>query len=97
MISLGAVEDILLKELLKRGQANTETPSIAICADERSNDKSQLILFTTLSIEKDDANEILKNSGFSRLVKISIVKKIGEIPLMGTGKTDYRKLQSFLE
>jgi long-chain-fatty-acid--[acyl-carrier-protein] ligase len=97
MISLGAIEEILMKELLQRGQISAEAPAIAVCADERSADKSQLTLFTTVSIEKDEANDILRRSGFSRIVKISAVKKLEEIPLMGTGKTDYRRLQKLLE
>ncbi len=97
MISLGAVEEILFKELVGKGKISSEIPSIAVCADERNPDKSQLVLFTTIPMDTDSANEILNHSGFSRLIKISLVKQIDEIPLMGTGKTDYRKLQSMLE
>lgn len=94
MISLGAVEEVLSTELLKTGKISDELPTIAVCSDERVPGKPLLILFTTLSLSRDEANEILKASGFSRLVKISSVQKIEEIPLLGTGKTDYRRLQS---
>lgn len=97
MISLGAVEEVLIQELSKRGQIQSDLPAIALIADERNPDKSQLILFTTLSIEQDVANEVLSQSGFSRLIKISSVQKVDEIPMMGTGKTDYRRLQSMLK
>ena len=94
MISLGAVEEVLSTELLKTGKIPDELPTIAICCDERVPGKPLLVLFTTLPLTRDEANEILKASGFSRLVKISSVQKIEEIPLLGTGKTDYRRLQS---
>jgi len=87
MISLGAIEQTLLAEL----HVTSDLPSLAVCASEKG-DKSQLILFTTLSLTKEEANEILRKAGFSRLVKITTVQKIEEIPIMGTGKTDYRKL-----
>ena len=97
MISLGAVEEVLIKELLGRGEISADVPSLAICADERSSDKSQLILFAIFPIEKDEVNEILRKSGFSRIVKISMVKRIEAIPIMGTGKTNYRQLQTLLD
>lgn len=96
MISLGAVEELIIKALLKQGRITSDLAAIAICADEREEGKPQLILFSTIDIDKEEANQILLESGFSNLVKISSVKKIEEIPLMGAGKTDYRKLQSQL-
>lgn len=94
MISLGAVEDALIKGLHAKSD---DGPAIAICADETSADKAQLILFTTVKVEKEAANKILLHAGFSRLIKISLVKHVHEIPLMGAGKTDYRKLQSLVD
>ncbi len=96
MISLGAIEEVLMRELLRRGQISSDLPSLAVCADEKNDGKPQLILFTTISIDRDAANEILIQSGFSRLIKISSVQKVDEIPLMGTGKTNYRQLQKSL-
>lgn len=94
MISLGAVEEALIKGLHAKSD---DGPSIAICADEKSSDKAQLVLFTTIKVEREAANKILIHAGFSRLIKISLVRHIHEIPLMGAGKTDYRKLQEMIE
>lgn len=94
MISLGAVEEVLIKELLQEGKIKSDLPSLAILADERNPEKSQLVLFSTAAIDRDHCNEILNRSGFSRLIKISAVYPIEEIPMMGTGKTDYRTLQA---
>lgn len=88
MISLGAVEETLKNEL------QAEEESIALCVNEEDPNKASLILFTTLDISVQKANEFLKKEGFSRLVKITAVEKLQEIPKLGTGKIDYRTLQS---
>ena len=91
MISLGAVEEALVSALLEQGAISPDVPSLAVCEDA-----SQLVLFSIVPIEKEVANDILRAKGFSNLIKISAVKKIDEIPLFGTGKTDYRRLQNVL-
>lgn len=96
MISLGAVEEILTKELLRLNKISADIPSLALCADERVLGKSRLVLFVIIPFQEAEANEILKVQGFSRLVKIHKVIQVEEIPLMGTGKTNYRQLQSLI-
>lgn len=94
MISLGAIEETLAKHLIKVGRISPDIPSLAICADEKEEGKTRLVLFTTASLEKEEVNQILQQAGFSNLVKISSVKQVEGIPLMGAGKTDYRTLQA---
>jgi long-chain-fatty-acid--[acyl-carrier-protein] ligase len=93
MISLGGVEEVIIKDLLKQGRIHPDVPSIAICANEKE-EKAQLVLFATIDFSKDEANQILQQAGFSNLVKIAQVKKVDDIPIMGAGKTDYRSLQA---
>ena len=93
MISLGAIEEVLSTEFLKRNMISSDVTNLAVCADEQVPEKAQLVLFTTFAIEKDAVNEILRQSGVSRIIKISQIYKIPEIPLLGVGKTDYRRLQ----
>lgn len=93
MISLGAVEEVLTKALLEKGRISPDVRSIAICADEKQEGKPRLILFATIQVEKEEANQIIQDFGLSNLVKIAEVKQIDDIPLMGAGKTDYRALQ----
>lgn len=95
MISLGAVEQVLVSHFIREKKITADLPSLAICADERSG-KPMLIVFTTIDLEKEEANQILEQAGFSRLIKISKVEKIDAIPLLGIGKTDYRKLQGMI-
>ncbi|MBP9840921.1 MAG: AMP-binding protein [Simkaniaceae bacterium] len=93
MISLGALED----ELCERARlenwypVNEERPSLAMIATE--GDKPQLILFATFPLSKEKVNNALKNSGFARIVKVSEVRQIKEVPLTGTGKVHFRKLE----
>ena len=76
MISLGAIEHALAAELLKQGKISSDATSLAVCADEKVPGKAQLVLFITIPLTKEEANEILKTAGFSRIVKLSLVKKI---------------------
>lgn len=96
MISLAAIESAIFSDLLRQGKISHDMQSIALCVEEKTPEKSDLVLFSTVPLEKEEANQILIRSGFSRLIKISAVKVIEEIPLMGTGKTDYRRLQQFI-
>jgi long-chain-fatty-acid--[acyl-carrier-protein] ligase len=93
MISLGAVEETLHQVLLRDKRISQDVASLAICIDE-SKGQPQLVLFIIIDIDRDEVNQILQRSGFSSLVKVSQVKKVQDIPLMGAGKTDYRNLQS---
>jgi long-chain-fatty-acid--[acyl-carrier-protein] ligase len=93
MISLGAIEEALQLSL---SSSDAAEPTLALCADERNPTKPQLILFSTRPLSKDEANAALTKAGFSRLVKISAVQQVEAIPLLGTGKTDYRRLQSMI-
>ena len=94
MISLGAIEDAIIKELVKQHRIEGDSPSLAVCVDETTPGKPQLILFSTVALEREAVNEILRKSGLSRLIKISVINHVREIPLLGTGKTDYRSLQA---
>jgi long-chain-fatty-acid--[acyl-carrier-protein] ligase len=97
MISLGAIEEVLTKSLIKQNRISSDVPSLAVCAEEKEEGKPLIVVFCTTSLEKEEANQLLLQAGFSNLVKVSQVKQIQEIPLMGAGKTDYRNLQAQLK
>ncbi len=96
MISLAAIESAIASELLRQGKISADMQSLALCVEEKAPGKSDLVLFSLVPLDKEQANQILIRAGFSRLIKISSVKQIQEIPMMGTGKTDYRRLQTFI-
>lgn len=94
MISLGGVEEDLMEFARQKG-IKKEGPVLAVVAVE--GDKPELVLFTTFDASRDEVNQWLKDRGHARLIKISDVRKISEIPLTGTGKTQYRLLESQLK
>jgi long-chain-fatty-acid--[acyl-carrier-protein] ligase len=98
MVSLGAVEEVLLDAAAKhQWPIDPDVPSLALCVTEEAGEKSRLHLFQTFSISKNDVNEVLKNSGMSNLIKISSVNQVTYLPLLGSGKINYRALTQKLE
>jgi long-chain-fatty-acid--[acyl-carrier-protein] ligase len=94
MISLASIEEALFQMGLKKNwPINQEGASFAICAKEVAGEKTKLFLFTGFELSLEDVNQSLKESGFSNLVRISSAITLSEIPLMGTGKVNYRLLQ----
>ncbi|MES2199072.1 MAG: AMP-binding protein [Chlamydiota bacterium] len=101
MISLGAVEEELLHAAKERmwytsPKLDSPTdikagPSLVVMAV--LSEKPELILFTTLTVSADEVNRALREGGVSRIIKISRVITLSEIPLMGTGKVHYRELE----
>lgn len=93
MVSLGAVEEALQKTLPSIDGA----PNIALLAAGSEGDaRPKLILFSTSLLSAEQANEKLKSEGFPHLVHISEVRKVKEIPVLGSGKTDYQGLKAML-
>ena len=97
MVSLGAIEEVITDEIITRTNIELDGPIVALVAIETDGSRPKLILTTTTELTKNEANQILKEAGFSNLVKISDVKKMEGIPLLGTGKIDYRFLQTMVE
>jgi long-chain-fatty-acid--[acyl-carrier-protein] ligase len=95
MVSLASIEEELMQTSLKNGwtTANEEGPSIAIIAREDAGEKTRIYLFCKFSISLDEVNKALKDAGFSNITKISGVITLPELPLTGTGKINYRKLE----
>ncbi len=97
MISLSALEIELNKFLEKEKIVkDDDEAALAMVANEEKKDRPDLVLFTTLQLDKARLNQVLKKAGFSSLVKISQVKNIDQIPILGTGKIDYRCLQGLI-
>lgn len=97
MVSLTAIEDVLAQAGASRGWSfDGETPSLAVCALELEGKKSEMHLFTTVDTSIDEVNALLRQAKMSNIIKIRSVKKLSHIPLLGTGKIDYRKLSAKL-
>ncbi len=90
MISLPAIEEVLTG----RFQGNDE-PVLAVSATP-GDDHPEIVLFTTGALVREEANRIIREQGFSPLHNIRRTVEVEMIPLLGTGKTDYRTLEDLL-
>jgi len=92
MISLPALEDVLLATWPHR----EDGPGLAIIAQDVAGQRPQLHLFTVYAITEAQANAALQAAGFSTIARLSAVHTVPALPVLGTGKTDYRALQAQL-
>lgn len=95
MVSLAAIEEVLTNELSKQGLISSSESSLGISSYEIDR-KKFLVLFVTFEITKEFINEILARSGFSNLIRISLIQKINKMPLTTLGKIDYPSLEKLL-
>jgi long-chain-fatty-acid--[acyl-carrier-protein] ligase len=96
MVSLSAIETALHESLSVKikNEAPENSPPLAICAKEVAGEKTRIYLFTSFELATDEANKALRDSGFSNLIRIFQVTLVSVIPLMGTGKVNYRELET---
>jgi len=99
MVSLTALEEELAHVAKEKGwiSKDEETPQLAVGVNEVEAGKPELVLFTTFSTSPQDVNTILRDLGFGRIVKIQEVKQIPEIPMTGTGKVHFRRINDMLK
>lgn len=92
MISLPAVEDVLLKNSIDN---SADGPLLAIEATDNER-HPEIVLFTTVDLDRSQANILLRESGLSPLHNIRRTVRLKSIPVLGTGKTDYQRLKKML-
>ena len=92
LVSLPAVEEALLRHFTR--EDDKEIP-LAVEATP-SEDQPELVLFSIRPITREEANGILGKVGLSPLHFIRQVRQVDKIPVLGTGKTDYRALKATL-
>lgn len=95
MISLSAIEDALRQAAIQNNwiQAHENGPPLAVVAQEENGEKTKIVLFTLFSVTVAEANQALHAFGFSNLVKIHAAVQVPQIPLLGSGKVNYRLLE----
>lgn len=93
MVSLPAIEAALLPTY-QRDEDDGPVLAVSASADEH---RPELVLFATRSIARGDANKLIREAGLSPLHNISRVIELDELPVLGTGKTDYRALRTRLQ
>ncbi|MEM1282460.1 MAG: AMP-binding protein, partial [Chlamydiota bacterium] len=102
MISLPAIEAALndwasekdWKATIKNEEEEYDGPLTAVSAKEFDDEKTEIYLFSMINTDTKEINTYLRSSGFSNLTKISKVFTIQNIPLLGSGKINYRLLEN---
>jgi long-chain-fatty-acid--[acyl-carrier-protein] ligase len=89
MISLPAIESVLLPHFTDE---HDEGPSVAIEAIG-SADSPEIALFTVKPTDRERVNQFIRAAGLSPLHNVRQVIRVDSIPVLGTGKTDYRGLK----
>ena len=90
MVSLPALE-----EPLSRLYPPTENgPQVAVEGVDAPG--RWIVLFTTLDISLKQANDILAEAGLRGVMRLDAVERIEAIPVLGTGKTDYKVLRKLV-
>ncbi|HPY03311.1 MAG TPA: AMP-binding protein, partial [Spirochaetota bacterium] len=88
MISLPLIEEILSDSF------TGNEGEVVIAVDSNGDDENpEIILFHTIDLTRNQANSLLREKGLSPIYFIRKTIKIDEIPKLGSGKTDYRKLR----
>lgn len=92
MISLPAIEAALEPHYARD---TDEGPVIAVEAGGTET-HPEIVLFSTRPADRPTVNRQLREAGLSPLHNISRVIQLESIPVLGTGKTDYRTLKQFV-
>ncbi len=91
MISLPFIEKILLEKY-----GDPEKQVLAVEGSDKTT-PAQIVLFTTRQISMEDINNYLSENGVAPIARIKRIIEVAEIPVLGTGKTDYKVLRTMLE
>lgn len=92
MISLPAIEAVLQAHW---PPAEEGAPNLAVEA-AGAEGHTEIVLFTTEELSRETVNARIREAGLSALYSIRRVIRIESIPVLGTGKTDYRSLKETL-
>jgi long-chain-fatty-acid--[acyl-carrier-protein] ligase len=94
MIPLAAVEAALEAKCMSTDRNQGPLLAVECTPDE---EHPELVLFTTLDIDRETANRCLREAGLSPLHNIRRVVRLEALPVLGTGKADYRALKATLK
>ncbi|HZT82660.1 MAG TPA: AMP-binding protein [Gemmataceae bacterium] len=92
MISLPALEEPLARAY----PPTSDGPRVAVEGVELPEGR-RIVLFTTEPITLREANALLQKEGFAGVMRLDEVRRVESIPVLGTGKTDYKVLRAMIE
>ncbi len=88
MISLPALEEPFSKKF----PPDEDGPKVAVEGVE-TDDGRHIVLFTKVDLNLREASELLLAAGLRGVMRLDEVRKVDTIPVLGTGKTDYKVLR----
>jgi long-chain-fatty-acid--[acyl-carrier-protein] ligase len=91
MISLPALEE----PFAQLYPPTRDGPRVAVEGVETESGR-RIVLFTTESLNVRDANTKLLEEGFRGVMRLDEVRRLDKIPVLGTGKTDYKVLRAMI-
>jgi long-chain-fatty-acid--[acyl-carrier-protein] ligase len=92
MISLPALEE----PFARLYPATDAGPRVAVEGVELPDGRRRIVLFATEDISLKDANALLQSEGHRGIMRLDEVRKVERIPVLGTGKTDYKVLRAMI-
>jgi long-chain-fatty-acid--[acyl-carrier-protein] ligase len=91
MISLPALEE----PFVRRFPPTDAGPRVAVEGVETDGGR-HIVLFTTESLSLNEANALLQQEGLRGVMRLDEVRRVESLPLLGTGKVDYKVLRAQL-
>ena len=88
MISLPALEEPFARQF----PADDRGPQVAVEGVE-TDDGRHIVLFTTTDLSLQQASSLLLEAGLRGVMRLDEVRRVDSIPLLGTGKIDYKVLR----
>jgi long-chain-fatty-acid--[acyl-carrier-protein] ligase len=88
MISLPALEE----PFVRLYSPTKDGPQVAVEGVEADGGR-RIVLFTTTAITLREANDLLLKEGFHGVLRLDEVRAMDKLPVLGTGKTDYKVLR----
>jgi acyl-CoA synthetase (AMP-forming)/AMP-acid ligase II len=92
MISLPALEE----PFVRLYPPTKDGPRVAVEGVETESGR-RIVLFTTEPMNLRDANARLIAEGFRGVMRLDEVRQVERIPVLGTGKTDYKLLRAEIQ
>jgi acyl-CoA synthetase (AMP-forming)/AMP-acid ligase II/1-acyl-sn-glycerol-3-phosphate acyltransferase/acyl carrier protein len=89
MISLPAIEEPLASAY----PPGDKGPQVAVEGVETPTGR-KIVLFTTADLKLADANALLTQAGFRGIMRLDEVRHLETLPVLGTGKIDYKVLRA---
>ena len=88
-------ETALEEPFAKKYPPTDEGPRVAVEGVETDAGR-RIVLFTTEPLSLREANATLMAEGFRGVMRLDDVKKLDKLPVLGTGKTDYKVLRGMI-